>query len=246
MWKWEQQEPFGATPANEDPDADTVAFEFNLRFPGQYFDKETALAYNFYRDFDAATGRYAQSDPIGLAAGLNTFVYGQLNPLRFFDMFGLEVFRSGNSYSDVPFLGPSCRKAVVAGGGIIRWIPCGDPPGPPATSGSGVATCYPGSPPVDAQPPAPPSAPPAPPFAGRAGSSPPGTGTPPPDDKFAKCMVRKGAVMVATHVVLSKCGLLRNPYAFAICAALHGADKYSSPGLVYKATEDCKKEVGLE
>ncbi len=41
VWKWEQHEPFGVNAANEDPDGDTVAFEFNLRFPGQYFDKET-------------------------------------------------------------------------------------------------------------------------------------------------------------------------------------------------------------
>jgi RHS repeat-associated protein len=37
--------------------------------PGQYFDKETNLHYNYYRDYDPAQGRYVESDPIGLQAG---------------------------------------------------------------------------------------------------------------------------------------------------------------------------------
>ena len=41
MWRWDQQEPFGATPPNDDPDGDGVKFDFPLRFPGQYFDRET-------------------------------------------------------------------------------------------------------------------------------------------------------------------------------------------------------------
>lgn len=47
VWKWEQQEPFGVNAANEDPDADSVAFEFNFRFPGQYYDRENNAHYNY-------------------------------------------------------------------------------------------------------------------------------------------------------------------------------------------------------
>jgi inhibitor of cysteine peptidase len=64
VWKWDQQEPFGSTPPNDNPSG-LGAFDFPLRFPGQYFDRETGLAYNVFRDYDSAIGRYIQVDPIG-------------------------------------------------------------------------------------------------------------------------------------------------------------------------------------
>lgn len=45
----------------------------NLRFSGQYYDAETGLSYNYLRDYDARTGRYIQSDRLGLEGGINTF-----------------------------------------------------------------------------------------------------------------------------------------------------------------------------
>lgn len=90
VWRWDQLEPFGVTPANDNPSGVGV-FEFNLRFPGQYFDKETNNHYNYFRDYDPSIGRYAESDPIGLNGGLNSYLYSNNNPLVLTDEFGLQV-----------------------------------------------------------------------------------------------------------------------------------------------------------
>lgn len=63
----------------------------NLRFPGQYFDAETGLHYNFHRDYDPKTGRYIEADPIGLQGDLNMYAYGMSNPIQEMDPLGLAV-----------------------------------------------------------------------------------------------------------------------------------------------------------
>jgi RHS repeat-associated protein len=65
---------------------------YNLRFPGQYYDVETGLAYNYRRDYDPATGRYIESDPIGLDGGSSsTYIYVDDSPLVGVDPLGLKV-----------------------------------------------------------------------------------------------------------------------------------------------------------
>jgi len=61
----------------------------NLRFPGQYFDSETGLNYNYFRDYNAMIGRYIESDPAGLKGGINLYVYVENNAVNVADLLGL-------------------------------------------------------------------------------------------------------------------------------------------------------------
>jgi RHS repeat-associated protein len=87
VWRWDQFEPFGVNVPDENPSGLGV-FEFPLRLPGQYADKETNLYYNYFRDYDPEIGRYLQSDPIGLRGGLNTYAYVGSSPLAYSDPTG--------------------------------------------------------------------------------------------------------------------------------------------------------------
>lgn len=58
---------------------------FPIRHVGQYYDAEVNLFYNYFRDYDPITGRYVESDPIGLDGGLNTYGYVEGNPFHLTD-----------------------------------------------------------------------------------------------------------------------------------------------------------------
>jgi RHS repeat-associated protein len=74
--------------ANERRSIEGLSRSFEI-LPGQYFDAETGLHQNWYRDYDPSTGRYLQSDPIGLAGGISTYGYVGANPIRSIDPLGL-------------------------------------------------------------------------------------------------------------------------------------------------------------
>jgi RHS repeat-associated protein len=85
VWWADRIDPYGAIDVR--PGA-TV--EYNLRWPGHYYDPDTGLHYNRYRYYDPALGRYLQSDPIGYRGSpVNLYAYCA-NPLVDVDALGLE------------------------------------------------------------------------------------------------------------------------------------------------------------
>ncbi len=111
VWAADYQ-PFGEAALAKD------SVTFNLRFPGQYFDSETGLHYNYFRDYDPSLGRFIQSDPIGLAGGINTYAYVDNNPLSFSDPFGESKLVFSRRY-----------KSLIAyddTGHFLFWCPAGN------------------------------------------------------------------------------------------------------------------------
>ncbi|MCP4706778.1 MAG: hypothetical protein GY865_19445 [candidate division Zixibacteria bacterium] len=96
--------------------------ENNLRFPGQYFDGETGLHYNWYRHYDPDTGRYLTPDPSGLAGGINPFVYVLNNPINYKDYSGLECEDCpGGEWEGSSFLGIGAAWGIVVTVDRVFW-----------------------------------------------------------------------------------------------------------------------------
>jgi len=115
VWAWDTF-TFGGTLPNQDSLNTGAAFTYNLRHPGQYFDSETGLFQNGFRDYSSYTGRYVESDPIGLNGGSwSTYGYVDGNPISLIDPDGLET-PSITLLTGSPDLAPlnNCQKEAYA------------------------------------------------------------------------------------------------------------------------------------
>jgi RHS repeat-associated protein len=130
VWRWNiTNTAFGEHTATNNPDGDAVTFTFNLRYPGQYYDAESTLHYNYFRDYEPQAGRYVQSDPIGLAGGSSTYGYVNGRPLVWSDHNGLigggadtcvgisyeqcRAMRARNNPASPCKLSPKARKCMA-------------------------------------------------------------------------------------------------------------------------------------
>jgi RHS repeat-associated protein len=89
MWRW-NSDPFGTTQPTGATAGSQPVLRYDQRFPGQLYERETGLHYNGMRDYDPATGRYLQPDPLGLYGGLSRYAYVLGDPLSFVDPSGLK------------------------------------------------------------------------------------------------------------------------------------------------------------
>ncbi|MFL6604627.1 MAG: RHS repeat domain-containing protein [Steroidobacteraceae bacterium] len=107
VWRWDR-DPFGSVAPDSNP-SNLRTFVYNLRLPGQYCDAETGFTYNMARYYDGQTGRYVQSDAVGLGGGINTYSYVENDPIRRVDSLGLTSsfgFFVHTSVAEVAAVGP--------------------------------------------------------------------------------------------------------------------------------------------
>lgn len=110
-WRW-MAEPFGIPAAETNPSGLGV-FAFNLRFPGQYYDQESGLHFNWNRFYDAGLGRYTTPDPLGLDAGdMSLYAYVGGDPLSFVDPMGLSGAGGSRPGKARPAPGPNRGGAL--------------------------------------------------------------------------------------------------------------------------------------
>jgi RHS repeat-associated protein len=160
VWRWGPAGALRKQPGGRNLSGLGV-FDLPLRLPGQYFDKESGLHYNYFRDYDPSIGRYGESDPIGLRGGINTFAYVNGNLISFTDPLGLmgqgnysgvtpgwpakQLPPPNNPYSGYNWCGPGANAGLPPTNCVDAACQKHDRSGPTRLDSSGgVYKCNPG------------------------------------------------------------------------------------------------------
>jgi RHS repeat-associated protein len=83
----------------------------NLGLPGQWFQLEHGLVYNWHRHYDPTTGRYTTADPLGFVDGPSVFAYAGSAPHKTTDPMGLASSGTpGNNSAQNKQFRDACTK----------------------------------------------------------------------------------------------------------------------------------------
>jgi len=116
----------------------------DIRFPGQWFQLESGLAYNWHRHYDASIGRYVQPDPLGLRGGQNLYGYADANPSAKIDLDGRFALVIPAFIPFIPSISPVIPwLGSAAGAAGIGWMWWNS--NPPDSNGGGRPCPVPGT-----------------------------------------------------------------------------------------------------
>jgi RHS repeat-associated protein len=118
---WEVElKPFGEAKVKS-----TSTVNNNCRLPGQVFDEETGLHYNYFRDYHPGIGRFVEADPIGLKGGINLYVYCANDPVNSMDPDGqvaaLAYFVAQAAIGGITGAGAGFVTGITTGG-KHKWL----------------------------------------------------------------------------------------------------------------------------